>query len=119
MWAEICGKCQGHLWHPETRSEEEPHSPNGTYTKLGTRWVFVGQTQNPPPVNHYQISRTVRIRMITTIPDSGEEDDIIMDSTDGEGVPLQIGENPNFVEGEASPPPGLEQRSWSVTKWTT
>jgi hypothetical protein len=27
-----------------------------------------------------------------------------MDSTDGEGVPLQIGENPNFEEGEASPP---------------
>ncbi len=42
--------------------------------------------------------------MITTRPESGEEDDIIMDSTDGEGVPLQIGENTNFVEVEASPP---------------
>ncbi len=41
--------------------------------------------------------------MITTIPDSGDEEDIIMDSTDGEGVPLQIGVNPNFVEGETSP----------------
>jgi hypothetical protein len=26
--------------------------------------------------------------MITTIPDSGDEEDIIMDSTDGEGIPL-------------------------------
>ncbi len=41
--------------------------------------------------------------MITTIPDSGEEDDIMMDSTDGEGVPLQNGENPSFVEGEVPP----------------
>ncbi len=41
--------------------------------------------------------------MITTRLDSGEKDDIIMYSTDGEGVPLQIGENPNFEKGEASP----------------
>jgi len=41
--------------------------------------------------------------MITTRPDSGEEDDIIMDSTDGEGIPLQIEENPNFVEDKNSP----------------
>ncbi len=53
--------------------------------------------------------------MITTIPDSGEKDDIIMDSTDGEGVLLQIGENPNFEEGEASPP-GLEQRRWTPNR---
>jgi hypothetical protein len=41
--------------------------------------------------------------VITIRPDSGDEEDIIMDSTDGEGVPLQIGGNPNFVESEVSP----------------
>ncbi len=103
-WVEICGKCRGHIWHPETSSYEEPHSPTGTYTKFGSRWVFVGQTQDPPPVYHYQIPRTVRIRKITTRPDSGDEDDIIINSTDGEGIPLQIGKNPNFVEGKTFPP---------------
>lgn len=64
----------------------------------------MGQTQEPPQQHQNQIPQVVRIRMITTMPDSGEEDDIIMDSTDGEGIPLQIGENPNYVEDETSPP---------------
>jgi hypothetical protein len=46
----------------------------------------------------------VRIRMITTRPDSGDEDDIIMDSTDGEGIPLQIGEIQIWWKTELSPP---------------
>ena len=103
-WVEICQKCRGHLWHPETRPFEEPHSPTGTYTEYGHRWIFVGQTQDPPLVYQCQIPRTVRVRMITTRPDYGDEEDIIMDSTDGEGRPLQIGENPNFGTDEIPPP---------------
>ncbi len=103
-WVEICGKFRGHLWHPETRPFHEPHSPTGTYTKIGERWIFVGQTQEPPRVCQSQIPRTVRVRMVTTRPDSEDEDDIIMDSTDGEGIPLQIGGNPYFGEGETSLP---------------
>jgi hypothetical protein len=86
----------------KTRSFEEPHSPNGTYTTFGSRWVIVGQTQDHPPFYNCLIPRTVRIRMITTRPDSGDEENIIMNSTDGEGVSLQIGGNPNFVESPAA-----------------
>jgi hypothetical protein len=95
---EICAQCQGHLWHPETRSFEEPHSPTGRYTELGERFIFVGQTQEPLRFYQRQVPRVVRIRMITTRPDYGDEDYIIMKSTDGEGIPLQIGENPNSLE---------------------
>ena len=47
---------------------------------------------------------TVAMMMMQRKGRSGEEDDIIMDSTDGEGIPLQIGENPNFVEDGTFPP---------------
>ncbi len=41
--------------------------------------------------------------MITTRPGYRDEMDIIMDSTEGEGMRLKIGENLNFVESKASP----------------
>ncbi len=45
---------------------------------------FCGTDTKSSPVYQYQIPRTVRIRMITTRPDSRDEDDITMKSADGE-----------------------------------
>ncbi len=42
--------------------------------------------------------------MITTILNSEDGEVIIKDSTDGKGMPLQIGEKPNFVGKEILPP---------------
>jgi hypothetical protein len=48
--------------------------------------------------------------MITTSQESGDEDDIIMESTDGEVIPLQIGETSNFLKGEISSPLDWKKR---------
>jgi hypothetical protein len=46
-WVEICDRCRRHLWHPENRPMSEPHSSTGTHTEYGSRWIFVGHTQDP------------------------------------------------------------------------
>ena len=73
--------------------------PTGEREWDGARWVFVGKTQEPQPY-----SRTVRIGMISVVPEE-EEEDINMESYGKEGYEHEYNGEYTDTEGEEATPP--------------
>jgi hypothetical protein len=72
-------------------------SPTSEREWDGARWEFVGKTQEPQPY-----SRTVRIGMISVVPEE-EEDDINMESYGEEGYEQGYEGEYTDTEGEEAP----------------
>ncbi len=74
------------MWESDGRHTHEMMSPTGIYAEGSNMWVYVGNTQVPPPEFYGKARRSFKIRMITTV-DPSDGEDMYVDSTDAESPP--------------------------------
>jgi hypothetical protein len=92
----LCSVFRAEWWEP--RGPRDHSSPTGEKEWDGTRWLFVGKTQEPQPY-----SRTVRIGMISVVPEE-EEEDINMESYGEEGYEHEYNGEYTDTEGKEAHP---------------